>query len=50
MIPRSELMFYVIEAGDVSDRELAQRFIDRSKEWFPQSRIVTSAQNYLDPL
>lgn len=49
MIPRSELMFYVMEAVDVSDRALAQRFIDRSKEWYPQSRIVTSAQNYLDP-
>ncbi len=49
MIPRSELMFYVIEAVDVSDHELAQRFIDRAKVWYPQSRIVTSAQNYLDP-
>ena len=50
MIPRSELMFYAIEAVDVSDPDLARRFIIRSKDWYPQSRIVTAAKNYLDPL
>ena len=48
IIPRGELMFYVMQAVDSGDRQLAQRFITHSKEWYPQSRIVTSAQNYLD--
>lgn len=48
MIPRGELMFYVIEAIDIQDFELAQRLIFSAKKWYPQSRIVTSAQNYLD--
>lgn len=48
MIPRGELMFFVIEAVDHCNFDLAQRFIARAKEWYPQSRIVTSVQNYLD--
>lgn len=48
IIPRSELMFYVIEASDINDPDLAQRFIDRSKDWYSHSRMITSAQNYLD--
>lgn len=48
MIPRSELIFYVIEAVDANERELAQRFIGRATEWYPKSRLVASAQNYLD--
>lgn len=48
IIPRGELMFYVMEAVDIHDLGLAQRFIDRSKEWYPKSQIITNAQKYLD--
>lgn len=48
IIPRTHLMFYVIEATDIKDPELAQRFISRAKEWYPESRIAISAQKYLD--
>jgi tetratricopeptide (TPR) repeat protein len=47
MIPRSELMFYVIEAADINESELAHRFIMKAKDWYPQSRIIEAAQNYL---
>lgn len=46
MIPRSELMFYVIEAVDMNEIEWCQRFISCLKEWYPQSRLVASAEEY----
>lgn len=48
MIPRSELMFYVIEAVEANKQDLAERFITIAKEWYPQSRMIASAQKYLD--
>lgn len=47
MVPRTEVMFYVLEAVDVEEIDWCQRFISRSKEWYPQSRLVASAQEYL---
>lgn len=48
IIPRSELQFYVQETVDIKDYDLAQRFLDRAREWYPNSRIVSTAQNYLN--
>jgi tetratricopeptide (TPR) repeat protein len=48
IIPRSELMFYVIEAVETNEKEMAERFIIHAQEWYPQSRIIKSAQKYLD--
>ena len=48
MIPRSELMFYVLEAIDVDEIKWCQHFISRSKEWYPQSRLVATAEEYFN--
>lgn len=48
MVPRNDVMFYVLEAVDANEIEWCQRFISRSKEWYPQSRLVASAQEYLN--
>lgn len=48
MVPRSDLIFYVQEAVDSGERELAARFIHLAREWYPQSRLLESAQDYLD--
>lgn len=48
IIPRSDVIFYVQEAVDAKENTLAQQFLDRAREWYQQSRIITAAQNYLD--
>lgn len=48
MMPRSDLLFYVQEAVDSGERDLASRFIKRAGEWYPESRIVAAAQDYLN--
>lgn len=48
IIPRSDVLFYVQQAIEVKDKALAQRFIDRAREWYQQSRIITAAQSYID--
>lgn len=48
MVPRSDLMFYVQEAVDSGERDLATRFIQRAGEWYPESRIVGAAHDYLN--
>lgn len=48
IIPRSEVMFYVREAVDVKEFDLAQRFITKAHQWHGDSRILDGAQNYLD--
>ncbi len=46
-IPRTDLMFYVQEAVDIKAYALAQQFVDRAHQWYPNSRIVESAQSFL---
>lgn len=48
IISRSEIMFFVQAAVDAKDNALAQRFIDKARGWYQQSKIVTAAQHYLD--
>lgn len=46
-IPRNDLLFYVQESVDQEELEMAQKFVDRAKQWYPQSKIVDSAQNLI---
>lgn len=48
IIPRTELMFYVTMAVKFEESDLAQRFIFRAREWYPKSRMIMAAQQYLD--
>ena len=48
MVPRSDLMFYVQEAIDSGERNLAADLLQKSREWYPESRLVREAQTYLD--
>lgn len=47
MIPRNDIMFYVQEAVDADERILAQKFIDKAQIWYPRSRLVAIAQEYI---
>ena len=47
IIPRSDLLFYVREAVDAKEMSLAQKFIDKARGWYPDSRLVSNAQEYL---
>lgn len=48
IIPRSDIGFYVEEAIGSKEFVLAQRFIDKVKEFYQFSRVVNAAQHYLD--
>lgn len=48
ILPRGDILFFVQEAVDVGEYKLAQSFIEKSRTWYPQSKIITSAQAYLD--
>lgn len=48
IIPRSDVIFYVQEAVDIGEPALAQRFIDKAREWYQQSRIITASQDYIN--
>lgn len=46
--PRTDIKFYVHQAVDCHEYELAQCYIDRAKEWYQFSRAIQAAQDYLD--
>jgi tetratricopeptide (TPR) repeat protein len=48
VIPRCDLMFYIEEAIEHNRRDLAQKLIDKARGWYPISRLVDSAQEYID--
>ena len=48
IIARSDLSFYVAEAVEAKNFPLAQKFIDKARDWYQYSRVVNSAQDYLD--
>lgn len=48
IIPRADIAFYVQQAVAYKQNELAQRFLNKERQWFPQSRVIDSAQRYLD--
>jgi hypothetical protein len=47
IIPRGDILFYVQSAIEANEKPLAQRFVDKAREWYPQSRMITAAQNSL---
>lgn len=48
MIPRGDVMFYVQEGLDAGEIVLTQKFLCCSHKWYPQSRMVTTAQEYFN--
>lgn len=48
IIPRVDILFFVQQAVEVKQYQLAQRFIDKAHEWYSVSRLLTSAQEYLN--
>lgn len=48
IIPRSDIVFYVEQAVDLKEEALAISFLEKAREWYPQSRIISAAQNYID--
>ncbi len=48
IIPRADVAFYVQQAVMENEFALAQRFIDKAKEWYQYSKVINSAQQFLD--
>lgn len=48
IIPRCDLLFYVKQAVAVGQAKLAQRLIDKAREWYHYSKILEQAQGYVD--
>ncbi len=48
MIPRCDILFYVKQAVAVHQPELAQRLIDKAREWYQYSKAIEQAQDYVN--
>lgn len=48
IVPRSDILFFVTEALNNEDIDLAQSFVNRAKEWYSVSRVVNGAQDMID--
>jgi hypothetical protein len=48
IMPRSDISFYIRESMSYGQKELAQRFLNRAKEWYAYSRVIEGAQEYID--
>lgn len=46
--PRTDVAFYVQQAVDLGEKALAQSFLDGAYKWYPASRVLDSAQQYID--
>lgn len=46
--PRTDIAFYIQQAVDLGEKELAQSFLDRAYKWYPASRILDGAQQYIN--
>ena len=47
VIPRSEVLFFVKEAAAVGEWDLAEKLLSQCLERYPSSRVVKTAQDYL---
>ncbi|MBA3958604.1 MAG: hypothetical protein H0X51_09480 [Parachlamydiaceae bacterium] len=47
IIPRSDIAIYVHQAVGYKNFNLAQRLVDQAKEWYPASRTIQTAQQYI---
>lgn len=48
IIPRAELEFFIRQAIIADKTDLAQKFLAKAKEWYKYSRVIDSAQKYID--
>ena len=48
IIPRCDIFFYVRQAIAIQQPELAQRLIDKAREWYQYSKAIEQSQQYLD--
>lgn len=48
IIPRGDISFYVAKAVEANQLPLAQKFVDKAREWYQYSRVVSNAQAYLN--
>ena len=46
--PRKDILFYVQEAVNSKQYDLAQRFLDKARQWYPVSRLIDEAQTYIN--
>lgn len=44
IIPRADIAFFVQQAIATKQIELAQRFLNKARSWYPQSRVIDAAQ------
>lgn len=47
-VPRSDILFYVAEALKAKEKPLALQFLNKAKDWYQYSRIITTAQEMID--
>jgi tetratricopeptide (TPR) repeat protein len=47
MTPRADVGFFVVQAIKVKQNDLAREFLDKAKIWYPLSRTITAAEEYL---
>jgi hypothetical protein len=47
IIPRADIAFFIQQAIATQQIELAQRFVYKAREWYPQSRVIDAAQAVL---
>jgi len=48
VVARSDITFFIQQAVQTDQRPLAQRFLNKAKEWYAFSRVITAAENDLD--
>lgn len=47
IVPRGDLLFFVKEAIDSGQRELAERFLVTARGWYASSRSIAAAEEYM---
>lgn len=47
-IPRKDIYFFVVNAVETDQKFLAERFLDKAREWYSYSQQVEKSQRFLD--
>lgn len=48
VVPRADIIFFVTEALNNGNIELAQNFVNKARDWYIVSRVVSGAQEMID--
>lgn len=48
IIPRADVIYYVQQLSELKQNALAERLVNRAKEWYPHSRTIEAAQNFVN--